>query len=95
MSELTYNDYTNILKYYNNPIPKSKRVLKQQANKLIVENLCRCIKKFDKKNESRAIGICTRAVINNKGFTRKNKFTCKKPYTISLVKNHNKTKKHK
>ena len=85
MSELTNNDYKRILEYYNKPIPKSKRLLKMQAEKMLVSKLCRCIKKVDKVNEARAIGICTKTIINNKGFTR-GQFTCKKKQTIRLKK---------
>ena len=85
MSELTNNDYKRILVFYNKAIPKSKRLLKMQAEKLLVSKLCRCIKKVDKENEARAIGICTKTIINNKGFTR-GKFTCKKKENIILKK---------
>ena len=37
------------------------------------------------QNEGRAIGVCTNAVINRKGFTRGN-FECKKNATIQLYK---------
>jgi hypothetical protein len=94
MSELTNNDYKRILVFYNKAIPKSKRLLKMQAEKLLVSKLCRCIKKVDKENEARAIGICTKTIINNKGFTR-GKFTCKKKETISLKKKKNVTKKNR
>jgi hypothetical protein len=94
MTELTNNDYKKILEFYNKPIPKSKRLLKTQAENLLVTKLCRCIKKADKANEARAIGICTKTVINNKGFTR-GKFTCKKKETISLKKNNSVTRKRK
>jgi len=94
MSELTNNDYIKILEFYNKAIPKSKRLLKMQAEKLLVSKLCRCIKKVDKENEARAIGICTKTIINNKGFTR-GKFTCKKKETISLKKKKNITKKNR
>jgi hypothetical protein len=94
MSELTTNDYKKILEFYNKPIPKSKRLLKIHAEKLLVSKLCRCIKKVDKANESSAIGICTKTVINNKGFTR-GKFTCKKKESISLKKKNNLTKKNR
>ena len=33
MSELTNNDYKRILEFYNKPIPKSRRLLKKQAEK--------------------------------------------------------------
>jgi hypothetical protein len=85
MTELTINDYKRILEFYKKPIPKSKRVMKINAENLLVNKLCRCIKKVDKKNESRGIGVCTKTIINNKGFKR-GKFTCKKKQTISLKK---------
>jgi len=93
MPELTNNDYKRILEFYNKTIPNSKRLLKQQAEKIIATKLCRCIKKIDKKNEGRSIGICTKTIINNKGFTR-GKFTCKKNETITLKKK-NTTRKHR
>jgi hypothetical protein len=93
MSELTNNDYKRILEFYNKTIPKSKRLLRIQAKKILFTKLCRCIKKIDKENETRAIGICTKTIINNKGFTR-GKFTCKKKETISLKKKKNTTRKN-
>ena len=51
-------------------------------------------KKVDKENEARAIGICTKSVINNKGFTR-GKFTCKKKGTIVLKKKKSITSKNR
>lgn len=95
MTELTNNDYKRILEFYNKPIPRSKRLLKMHAEKILANKLCRCIKKIDKKNEARAIGICTKTVINNKGFTR-GKFTCRKNEKIVLSKTKkNITKKNK
>jgi hypothetical protein len=93
MSELTTNDYKHILEFYEKPIPKSKRILKVQAEKIIASKLCRCIKKIKRNSESRAIGICTKTIVNTKGFTR-GKFTCRKKQTIKLSKK-NKTKKNK
>lgn len=93
MSELTNNDYKHILAFYKKPIPKSRRLLKQQADKILASKLCRCIKKIGKTNESRSIGICTKTIINNKGFSR-GKFTCKNKSKIVLYKK-NKTQKQK
>ena len=93
MSELTTNDYKHILEFYKKPFPKSKRILKTQAEKLLASKLCRCIKKVDKINEARAIGICTKTIINNKGFSR-GKFSCKKKSIIQLSKN-GKTRKNR
>jgi hypothetical protein len=93
MYELTTNDYKHILEFYNKHLPKSKRILKMQAEKLLASKLCRCIKKVDKGSETRAIGICTKTVVNNKGFSR-GKFTCKNKKSIKLSKK-NKTKKNR
>jgi len=94
MSELTNADYKKILELYNKPLPKSKRLLKLQAEKLLVSKLCRCIKKVDKENEARAIGICTKTIINSKGLIR-GKFTCKKRQQINLKKVNNTTRKNR
>ena len=93
MSQLTINDYKHILEFYNKPIPKSQILIKKQAEQILATKLCRCIKKVDKLNEARAIGICTKTIINNKGFTR-GKFTCKKKQSI-ILKKKNVTKKNR
>jgi hypothetical protein len=72
--DLTHNDYVKILNYYKINIPKSNRITKKKALNALSNKLCRCIKKF--KNESKGIGICTKNVVNKKGFTLK-KFRCK------------------
>ena len=86
MSHLTMADYKNILEFYNKPLPKSKRLLKLQAERILANKLCRCIKRVDKQNEPRAIGVCTKTIINNKGYKR-GKFACKNTPKISLSKN--------
>lgn len=94
MAELTNNDYKRVLEFYKKSIPKSKRLLKIQAEKILTTKLCRCIKKVDKENEARAIGICTKTIINNKEFTR-GKFTCKKKQSIILKKKNSLTRKNR
>jgi hypothetical protein len=84
-SSLTNADYEKILNYYKIPIPKSKRILKLKAEDILSSKLCRCIKKVDPVNEQRSIGICTKSVVNRKGFTR-GKFKCKGKRSISLTK---------
>jgi len=86
MGELSNTDYKKILEYYKEDIPKSSRLLKMKAEKIIATKLCRCIKKVDKQNEARAIGICTKTILNRKGFTRGN-FKCKGKGSITLKKN--------
>ena len=85
MSQLNNNDYKQILEYYNEPIPHSARLTKLNAENILASKLCRCIKKVDKTNEARAIGICTKTILNSKGITR-GKFKCKGKSTIKLKK---------
>jgi len=93
MTELNNNDYKNILEYYNIAIPQSKRLLKIQAEKILAEKLCRCIKKIEPTNEERSIGICTKTIFTRKGYTR-GKFKCKKKLSVN-VKKFNNTQKTK
>ncbi len=85
--ELTNEDYVNILTFYKMNIPKSKRLLKKQAEHIMSEKLCKCIKAVQKKSgkplEGKSIGICTKTIFNNKGFTR-GKFKCKKNRTVKF-----------
>ena len=53
------------MKYYNKPIPKSKRILKIEAEQILATKLCRCIKKIDTNFEAKSIGICTKTIFNN------------------------------
>jgi len=85
MSLLNNKDYKQILNYYNKHIPTSKRLLKLNAEKILAEKLCKCIKKIEPSNESRSIGICTKTVLNRKGYTR-GKFKCKGKKNITLKK---------
>jgi hypothetical protein len=89
MNSLTNNDYINILEYYNKPIPKSKRILQIEAEKIISNKLCRCIKKVDPQNEAKSIGICTKTIFNNKGYTR-GKFKCKGKSTVTFKRSNKK-----
>ena len=83
--ELTNNDYISILQYYKLSIPKSKRLLKKQAENIMAKKLCKCIKKIEPENEARSIGICTKTIFNSKGYTRGN-FQCKKKQSVKFRK---------
>ena len=89
MNSLTINNYKNILEYYSKPIPKSKRLLKLEAEKIMSNKLCRCIKKVDPQNEAKSIGICTKTIFNNKGYTR-GKFKCKGKSTVTFKRSNKK-----
>uniref|UniRef100_A0A6C0KUI8 Uncharacterized protein n=1 Tax=viral metagenome TaxID=1070528 RepID=A0A6C0KUI8_9ZZZZ len=95
---LNDNDYTKILEYYKLDIPKSSHLLKKKAENVISQKLCSCIKKVGVVNEPKAIGVCTKSVINRKGFKRGN-FTCKGKRKIILTKikknNNSSTRKNK
>jgi hypothetical protein len=94
--QLTNKDYVNILKFYKKNIPKSKRILKMTAEKILNDKLCKCIKKVDPVNESKSIAICTSAIFNRKGLKR-GIFTCKKKRSLIVSKptssNNNNTRK--
>ena len=82
---LTQQDYIDILNYYKKKIPKSKQIIKMNAEKILRDKLCRCIKKMDFVNESKSIGICTRSVLNKKGFAR-GKFNCTGRRSTMVIK---------
>ena len=85
-SELSDADYKQILILYDKSIPKSRKLTKIKAEKILANKLCSCIKKInDKKNEARAIAICTKTIINKKGLSR-GRFTCKKNKKIRLTR---------
>jgi hypothetical protein len=95
-SELKNKDYINILKFYKMNIPKSKRLLKQQAENILGEKLCKCIKKVGP--ELKSIPICTKSIFNRKGLKR-GKFNCKvkgnKRQSVKIMKNNGpKTRKN-
>jgi hypothetical protein len=92
------NDYIKILQFYKKTIPKTKAQIKVQAEKILSEKLCRCIKKLDPVNEARSIGICTKTIFNSKGFKR-GIFSCKKKQHVTFSKSRksskNKTRKER
>jgi hypothetical protein len=77
--KLNQSDYTKILNYYNLTIPKNKTTLKNRAEQVLSDKLCRCIKKVGNsvKSEPRSIGICTKSIFKRKGLKR-GRFTCRK-----------------
>lgn len=85
MSELTKNDYVNILELYKLPIPKSLRLIQKKAEKIMAQKLCKCIKAVDVNNEPKSIGICTKTIFNSKGYTR-GKFKCRDKQKVSFRK---------
>ena len=89
---LNRGDYENILEFYKMKIPKSFKELRDKAENMLANKLCRCIKKVKKsvKKEGYAIAICKKSVLHRKGVGNY-KFKCKK--TPRLVKGKNTTRK--
>ena len=85
VGKLPNKDYISILKYYKLKIPTSKILLQKQAETIMAQKLCKCIKKIDPQNEAKSIGICTKTIFNNKGYTR-GIFQCKKTQSVKFRK---------
>jgi hypothetical protein len=91
---LSLNDYKSILKYYNIDIIGMKNsIIKKNAEDILAEKLCRCIKAVDKtksKNETKAIAVCKNSVLTKKNL-KISKFTCKtkKQFLNSKKNKHN------
>ena len=77
MHYLSKNDYIKILRYYNIRAPKTTKSMKQKAEQILAQKMCKCIQKMGSGNPV-SIGVCTRTVINRKGYIRGNRFTCRK-----------------
>ena len=88
---LSNDEYVKILEFYKMKVPDSKKQLKLEAEKILAEKLCRCIKKVDPINEARSIGICTRSIFNKRGFTR-GRFQCKGRRSVTFRKKRNGTR---
>jgi hypothetical protein len=84
--DLSNSDYKKILEFYEKPVPKSERLLKNAAENVLAEKLCTCIKRVSPTgDEKRAIGICTKTILNNRNI-RRAAFTCKKKRKIADLK---------
>ena len=95
-NSLTKNDYISILRFYDIPIPKSNRLIQKNAEKIMADKLCKCIKSVEKKidDEPIAIGICTNTIFNTKGYTR-GKFKCLKKKFVDFRKTKKNRKNRK
>tara|TARA_A100001015_G_scaffold249612_1_gene287615 strand:+ start:3362 stop:4435 length:1074 start_codon:yes stop_codon:yes gene_type:complete len=89
MKKLSKRDYKKITKFY-----KSKKHTRKNALKTISRKFCSCVEKVKAKKKGEAIGICTKSVINRKGFKR-GKFSCKRKPSIQLYKGGKRRRKKK
>ena len=84
VKKITNNEYIKILEYYKIPIPGTKKLIQKEAENILSEKLCKCIKNIDIA-EPRSIGICTKSIFNKKGLTR-GKFQCKNKRIVTFRK---------
>ena len=96
---LTTKDYKTILNYYNishNSI--SKNWIKRNAEDILANKLCRCIKKVQKQSklkEPASIAICKNSILKKRNL-KSARFSCKKKKKFNKLKgNSNKLKKTK
>jgi hypothetical protein len=82
--KITNSDYSKILAYYGLEVPKKGTHLKEVAENILSKKLCSCIKKVGPP-EPKAIGVCTKTVLNRKGLSR-GKFKCKNGRKLELKK---------
>jgi hypothetical protein len=81
MYDLTQNDYKSILGFYNISCSTlSPNKIKNLAEDILANKLCRCIKKVQKKeflkDEKKPIAICKKSVLGRKQIQTPN-FKCK------------------
>lgn len=88
VKKITNNEYIKILDFYKIPIPKTKKLIQKEAENILSEKLCKCIKQIDAL-EPRSIGICTKSIFNKRGFTR-GKFRCKNKRFVTFRKTSSK-----
>lgn len=94
-NDLTIKEYIDILQYYNVSVPSKSAEIKEKAEKIITNKLCGCINKLTQKNtnNTKSIGVCTKSVVNNKGFSIRS-FKCKNPKRNVTMK-HKSTSRYK
>ena len=94
---LNKQDYMDILDYYNINFNnyKDTKSLKKMVENIIINKICRCIKKVNNriKDEKYSIAICNNSVINKKNLKIKG-FTCKKRKNLKKYDNTNRLKKN-
>lgn len=84
-AKLLLKDYKNILDFYNIPIPKFNKQIKEKAEDIMATKLCKCIKTFNKQNEGKAIAICSKSIFTKKGYKR-GAFKCLGKRKVNITK---------
>ena len=77
--DLTNKDYKKIIDFYHLDDNQNNKSIKQYAEDILANKLCRCIKKVknDKINEKTAIAICRDNIFKKRSIDFYN-FKCKK-----------------
>lgn len=91
--KLKPTDYTYILRYYNETIPKTrkntihKRETKKKALHILKKKMCSCKKKLQQQKikVDRSIAICTKSILNNKGFSPIGTVSCNKTMKQNIL----------
>lgn len=87
---LTLNDYISILKFYKIDVSRMKqKAIKQKAEAILAEKLCRCIKKVDK-----SLGVERKYNKKKNKSSKKNKKPTSESRAIAICKNSIFTKKN-
>ena len=84
-NNLTKKDYIKVLTFYKMDIPSSFEMLQRDAEDILSEKLCKCIKKVDPKNENKSIAICSDSIFKKKGLVR-GTFKCGRKRTVQFTK---------
>lgn len=96
---ITKKDHIAVLDYYGiDHSSMSASKVKEKAETLLAEKLCRCIGKADKaktdESKSRAIGVCRRNVLHRKGIDV-HKFSCDEGAKLLPNKEGRKIRRHR
>ena len=96
---ITKKDHIAVLDYYGiNHEAMTTANIKEKAETLLAEKLCRCIGKVDKaktsESKSRAIGVCRRNVLHRKGIDV-HRFSCDEGAKLLPNKEGKKLRKHR
>ena len=95
MIKLNINDYKSILDFYDiDFINYNQSKIISQAHDILVQKLCRCINNIKINDINKAIGICNKSVMINKGL-KPNKFKCKKKASFLFNKTKKLSKRYK
>ena len=92
---MTHSDYLAILSFYSkDSLSMTKSQIKETAEQLLADKLCRCIKKVQGSgdDETRAIAICTDSVLRKKNLKGYG-FRCKKGAKLLAVRSRRTSRK--